>query len=75
MARQLSTNKTQTFAYIQSMLTEMRMLSETEDAPMLAYLIEMAIIEADDLVEGVHVEHPGIAHRLKIAPNLEKTPA
>jgi len=36
----------------------MRILSEKENAPMLAYLIEMAIIEADDLVQGNHTNHP-----------------
>lgn len=49
----------QTFAYLQHILTELRLLSEKEGAPVLAYLIEMAIIEARDLSEGIHVTAPG----------------
>ena len=39
----------QTFAYIEHMLIELRLMSEKQDAPVLAYLIEMAIIEAKDV--------------------------
>ena len=38
----------QVFSYIEQMLIEMRIMSEKENAPVLAYLIEMAIIEARD---------------------------
>ena len=38
----------QVFLYIEQMLIEMRIMSEKQNAPVLAYLIEMAIIEASD---------------------------
>jgi hypothetical protein len=38
----------QVFSYIGQMLIEMRIMSENANAPVLAYLIEMAIIEAGD---------------------------
>ncbi len=43
-----------TFSYIKNMLTELRILSENEGAPVLAYLIEMAAIEATDLASGIN---------------------
>ena len=43
-----NTKPNQTFAYIEHMLIELRLMSEKQDAPVLAYLIEMAIIEAKD---------------------------
>ena len=43
----------QVFSYIEHMLIEMRLMSERENAPVLAYLIEMAIIEARDTANEV----------------------
>lgn len=43
----------QVFSYIEHMLIEMRLMSERENAPVLAYLIEMAIIEARDTANAV----------------------
>lgn len=45
-----ATTSCQSFSYIEHMLIEMRLMSEKEDAPILAYLIEMAIIEARDMI-------------------------
>jgi RNA polymerase-interacting CarD/CdnL/TRCF family regulator len=58
MKKQMNMAPNQTFAYLQHMLTELRILSEKEGAPVLAYLIEMAIIEANDLSDGIHVAVP-----------------
>ncbi len=44
-----NSTQTATFAYIEHMLIELRQMSEKQDAPVLAYLIEMAIIEAKDM--------------------------
>lgn len=38
--------------YIQSMLGEMRIMAEAERCDMLTYMIEMAYIEASDIVRG-----------------------
>ncbi len=43
----------QVFSYIEHMLIELRLMSEKENAPVLAYLIEMAIIEARDTADAV----------------------
>ena len=42
----------QVFSYIEHMLIELRLMSEKENAPVLAYLIEMAIIEARDTADA-----------------------
>lgn len=38
--------------YIQAMLGEMRTMAEAERCDMLTYMIEMAYIEASDIVRG-----------------------
>jgi hypothetical protein len=38
--------------YLQQMLRELREIAETERFNMLAYLIEMAYIEANDMMRG-----------------------
>ncbi|MEP9388147.1 hypothetical protein [Mesorhizobium sp. KR9-304] len=38
--------------YIQSMLGQLRNMAEAERCDMLAYLIEMAYLEASDIVRG-----------------------
>lgn len=38
----------QTIGYVRQMLGELRAVAEKEDQPMLAYLIEMAYLEAGD---------------------------
>jgi len=42
----------QVFSYIEHMLIELRLMSEKRNAPVLAYLIEMAIIEARDTADA-----------------------
>ncbi len=48
----VSGKQNQSFSYIEQMLVELRGISEKEGAPVLAYLIEMAIYEAGDLASG-----------------------
>ena len=45
--------RTDTLDYIQSMLGQLRNMAEAERCDMLAYLIEMAYVEASDIVRGV----------------------
>jgi len=42
----------QNIAYIRQMLAELRGVAASENADMLCYLIEMAYIEAGDVLEG-----------------------
>jgi len=42
----------QNIVYILRMLGQLREVAETEDADMLCYLIEMAYLEAGDVLEG-----------------------
>lgn len=42
----------QNIAYIKQMLAELRGVAESEKADMLCYLIEMAYIEAGDVLAG-----------------------
>ena len=44
--------RTDTLDYIQSMLGQLRNMAEAERCDMLAYLIEMAYLEASDLLNG-----------------------
>lgn len=41
-----------TASYIESMLAEMRTLSQNVDSDFLTYLLEMAMIEASDIASG-----------------------
>jgi hypothetical protein len=41
-----------TLIYIQSMLGELRTMAEAERCDMLTYLVEMAYVEASDIVRG-----------------------
>lgn len=42
----------QNIAYIRQMLAELRTVAESENADMLCYLIEMAYLEAGDVLAG-----------------------
>lgn len=42
----------ETLYYIQSMLGQLRTMAEAERCDMLSYLVEMAYIEASDIVRG-----------------------
>lgn len=52
-------------AYIRMMLGELRQVAERERADMLSYLIEMAYVEAGDVLEGkraLSVTRNSVAH-------------
>jgi len=42
----------ETLDYIQSMLGQLRTMAQAEHCDMLAYLIEMAYLEAGDIIRG-----------------------
>lgn len=42
----------ETLDYMQSMLGQLRVMAETEQCYMLAYLIEMACMEASDIIRS-----------------------
>ena len=44
--------RAETLDYIQSMLGQLRSMAEAERCDMLAYLIEMAYLEASDIIRG-----------------------
>lgn len=44
--------RTDTLDYLQSMLGQLRTMAEAERCDMLAYLIEMAYVEASDIMRG-----------------------
>ena len=44
--------RTETLDYLQSMLGQLRTMAQAERCDMLAYLIEMAYVEASDIIRG-----------------------
>lgn len=44
--------RTDTLDYMQSMLGQLRTMAEAERCDLLAYLIEMAYVEASDIIRG-----------------------
>jgi hypothetical protein len=58
MQRATARMRPDTLEYVQSMLRELRGMAEGENCPMLVYLLEMAYIEASDLVRNGQPE-PG----------------
>ncbi len=52
MARQKKEQGSETLLYVQAMLGQLRTMAEAEKCDMLAYLIEMAYVEASDIVRG-----------------------
>jgi hypothetical protein len=52
MHSQPENKKTETLEYIQSMLGQLRLMAQAERCDMLAYLIEMAYLEATDARQG-----------------------
>lgn len=44
--------RTDTLDYMQSMLGQLRTMAEAERCDMLTYLIEMAYVEASDIIRG-----------------------
>ena len=52
MHSQAGKKRAETLDYIQSMLAEMRTMAQSERCDMLAYLIEMAYLEASDILRS-----------------------
>ena len=52
MHSQAARKRADSLDYIQSMLAQLRTMAEAEQCDMLAYLIEMAYIEASDIIRG-----------------------
>ena len=52
MRLQINKRRTDSLDYIQAMLGQLRTMAEAERCDMLAYLIEMAYVEASDIVRG-----------------------
>lgn len=51
MRQPLNRRRTETLDYIQAMLGQLRTMADAESRYMLAYLIEMAYIEANDILQ------------------------
>jgi len=51
--------RTDTLDYLQTMLGQLRNMAEAERCDMLAYLIEMAYVEASDIIRGERPLHVG----------------
>lgn len=54
----ISTRKAERLEYIRSLLGELRTMAQAERCEMVAYLIEMAYIEASDILRGVRSPGP-----------------
>ncbi len=52
MRSQPEFKRNETLEYIQSMLGQLRLMAQAERCDMLAYLIEMAYLEATDVRQG-----------------------
>ena len=52
MRGHLNKRRTDALDYMQSMLGQLRTMAEAERCDMLAYLIEMAYVEASDIIRG-----------------------
>jgi hypothetical protein len=61
--RQAGKSRTETLDYLHSMLGQLRTMAEAERCDMLAYLIEMAYIEASDIIRGERPAYIGSASR------------
>ncbi len=52
MVKNAKSRRTETLDYMQAMLGQLRTMAEAERCDMLAYLIEMAYVEASDIIRG-----------------------
>ena len=52
MGQTLPHRRTDTLDYLQSMLGQLRTMAEAERCDMLTYFIEMAYVEASDIIRG-----------------------
>ena len=59
MRRNDSRKRTETLDYIQSMLGQLRVMAENDRCDMLAFLIEMAYLEAGEVVRGERPSRTG----------------
>lgn len=55
MRKQLNRRQAETLDYIQGMLGQLRTMADAERCEMLAYLVEMAYIEATAIIHGDEV--------------------
>lgn len=56
MTAQGSQARREQAAYIESMLIELRSMSLDLRAPVLAYFLEMAMMEAHEMAHGIHID-------------------
>jgi hypothetical protein len=59
MRQTYNRRRDETLDYIHSMLAQLRAMAEAERCDMLAYLIEMAHVEASDIIRGERPAHGG----------------
>lgn len=52
MLKNAKQRRTENLDYVQSMLGQLRTMAEAERCDMLAFLIEMAYVEASDIIRG-----------------------
>ncbi|MBE7186009.1 MAG: hypothetical protein INR68_16550 [Methylobacterium mesophilicum] len=52
MRRPFPQRRTESLDYVQAMLGQLRTMAKAERCDMLAYLIEMAYVEASDIIRG-----------------------
>lgn len=60
MRHNSNSQRTETLDYVQGMLRQLRTMAEAERCDMLAYLIEMAYLEASDIARGERPKHVGL---------------
>lgn len=70
MGERYGRRRTDTLDYVQAMLGQLRIMALAERSDMLAYLIEMAYVEASDIIRGerpyrLQDERLGLAADLK----------
>lgn len=70
MPREYTRRRTETLDYMQSMLGQLRTMAEVERCDMLTYLIEMAYMEASDIIRG---ERPTRVHENRRSSLLPKS--
>lgn len=63
MGRSMNRRRTDTLDYIQSMLGQLRVMAEAERYDMLTYLIEIAYVEASDMLHGERPMRVGDGNR------------
>ena len=61
--------RTDTLDYLQSMLRELREIAEAEWHDMLVYLLEMAYVEASDIIRG---DRPARLRRPSTTPRVPR---